>query len=70
MSAQLAEEHRELQELVARFVERELRRPEPRIIERGHRGEHPGLNLVRVIALIDELDLVAYDARLRRPCRT
>jgi acyl-CoA dehydrogenase len=43
MPAELAEEHHQLQELVAKFVDRELMPLEPRIIERDIRGEHPGL---------------------------
>ena len=43
MSAQLCEEHRQVQDLVARFVDKELMPLEPRIIEREIRGEHPTL---------------------------
>jgi len=43
MSTELCEEHRQLQDLVARFVDRELMPIEPRIIEREIRGEHPTL---------------------------
>ena len=43
MTIHLAEEHRTLQELVARFVDEHLVPLEPRIIERDIRGEHPKL---------------------------
>lgn len=45
MSAELAEEYRQLQELVSKIVDRELTPLEPRIIDRNIRGEHPGLTL-------------------------
>src|SRR4051812_38185832 len=44
MFAELCEEHRQLQDLVARFVDKELMPLEPRIIEREIRGEHPTLS--------------------------
>jgi len=43
MSLDLSEEHRMLQDLVAKFVEKELMPLEPRIIEREMRGEHATL---------------------------
>ncbi|HEY4470216.1 MAG TPA: hypothetical protein VGN21_03525 [Stellaceae bacterium] len=45
MSAELAEEYRQLQELVSKVVDRELTPLEPRIIDREIRGEHPSLSL-------------------------
>src|SRR5215213_8868075 len=44
MFAELCEEHRQLQDLIARFVDRELMPLEPTIIEREIRGEHPTLS--------------------------
>jgi acyl-CoA dehydrogenase len=64
MCAELAEEHRQLQELVARFVERELMPLEPKIIERDIRGEHPELTpeeTAPVLAKCRELGLWALD---------
>src|SRR5215468_2374400 len=64
MSAELAEEHRQLQDLVARFVDRELMPLEPRIIERDIRSEHPGLTpeeAAPLLAKCQELGLWALD---------
>jgi len=64
MSVELAEEHRKLQELVARFVERELMPLEPRIIERDICGDHPGLTAEEAVPLFAkcrELGLWALD---------
>ena len=66
MSAELAEEHRQLQELVAKFVDRELMPLEPQIIQRDIRGEHPGLTpeeAVPLLAKCRELGLWALDCR-------
>ena len=43
MTGLLAEEHRMLQDLVARFVDEQLMPLEPKIIERDIKGEHPKL---------------------------
>jgi len=64
MSAQLCEEHLQVQDLVARFVDRELMQLEPRIIEREIRGEHPTLTAEEaapVLAKCRELGLWALD---------
>jgi len=64
MSAELCEEHRQLQDLVARFVDRELMPLEPRIIEREIRGEHPTLTpeeATPLLAKCRELGLWALD---------
>src|SRR5918911_5402945 len=64
MSAQLCEEHRQLQDLVARFVDRELMPLEPTIIEREIRGEHPTLSpdeAAPLLAKCRELGLWALD---------
>ena len=64
MSAELCEEHRQLQDLVARFVDRELMPLEPRIIEREIRGEHPTLSpdeAAPLLAKCRELGLWALD---------
>ena len=64
MSDELCEEHRQLQDLVARFVDRELMPLEPRIIEREIRGEHPTLSpdeAAPLLAKCRELGLWALD---------
>lgn len=64
MTAQLSEEHRQLQDLVARFVERELMPLEPRIVEREIRGELPVLTAEEAAPLLAkcrELGLWALD---------
>jgi len=64
MSVELCEEHRQLQDLVARFVDRELMPLEPRIIEREIRGEHPTLTpeeATPLLAKCRELGLWALD---------
>jgi hypothetical protein len=60
MCAELAEERRQLQELVARFVERELMPLEPRIIERDIQAAETTLSAGRSTD-----DLTAYDLYLR-----
>ena len=55
MFAELCEEHRQLQDLVARFVDRELMPLEPRIIEREIRGEHPTLSPEEAAPLLAEV---------------
>jgi alkylation response protein AidB-like acyl-CoA dehydrogenase len=64
MFAELCEEHRQLQDLVARFVDKELMPLEPRIIEREIRGEHPTLSpeeAAPLLAKCRELGLWALD---------
>ena len=64
MFAELCEEHRQLQDLVARFVDKELMPLEPRIIEREIRGEHPTLTpeeATPLLAKCRELGLWALD---------
>lgn len=64
MSQALPEEHRMLQDLVAKFVERELMPLEPRILERERRGEHAALTAEEETALLGkcrELGLWALD---------
>jgi len=64
MSFELSEEHRMLQDLVARFVDEELMPLEPRIIEREVRGEHPVLTAEEeapLLAKCKELGLWALD---------
>jgi len=61
----LAEEHRMLQDLVARFVDEQLIPLEPKIIERDIRGEHPKLadeEEAPLLAKCKELGLWALDA--------
>jgi hypothetical protein len=43
MTVHLAEEHRMLQNLIARFVDEHLIPLEPRVIERDNRGQYPKL---------------------------
>jgi acyl-CoA dehydrogenase len=65
MSLALAEEHRMLQDLVARFVDEQLMPLEPRIIEREIRGEHPKLTEAEeapLLAKCRQLGLWALDA--------
>src|SRR3954467_8600124 len=64
MFAELCEEHRQLQDLVARFVDKELMPLESRIIEREIRGEHPTLSpeeAAPLLAQCRELGLWALD---------
>lgn len=64
MSLELSEEHRMLQEVVAKFVDRELMPLEPRIIERELRGEHAHLipdEEAPLLAKCKELGLWALD---------
>src|SRR3954468_22273406 len=64
MFTELCEEHRQLQDLVARFVDKELMPLEPRIIEREIRGEHPTLSpeeAAPLLAKCQELGLWALD---------
>src|SRR3954468_15537154 len=64
MFTELCEEHRQLQDLVARFVDKELMPLEPRIIEREIRGEHPTLSpeeTAPLLARCRELGLWALD---------
>src|SRR3954465_10994 len=64
MFAELCEEHHQLQDLVARFVDRELMPLEPRIIERDIRGEHLALTpeeAAPLLAKCRELGLWALD---------
>ena len=61
----LAEEHRMLQDLVARFVDEQLIPLEPKIIERDIRGEHPKLadeEEAPLLAKCKDLGLWALDA--------
>ena len=63
MSVELCEEHRQLQDLVARFVDRELMPLEPRIIERESAAStdpHPG-RATPLLAKCRELGLWALD---------
>ncbi len=63
--AELAEEHRMLQDLVAKFVAEHLMPLEPRIIEREIRGEHPKLTAEEeapLLAKCKELGLWALDS--------
>lgn len=65
MSLALAEEHVMLQDLVARFVDKELMPLEHKIIEREIRGEHPKLTEneeAPLLAKCKELGLWALDA--------
>jgi alkylation response protein AidB-like acyl-CoA dehydrogenase len=65
MSVEMPEEHRMLQELVARFVEEELIPLEPNIIAREMAGEHPILNDLeegQILAKCKELGLWGLDA--------
>lgn len=67
MTVHLAEEHRMLQELVARFVDEHLVPLEPKIIERDIRGQHPKLTEEEeapLLAKCKELGLWALDAPL------
>lgn len=64
MSQSLLEEHRMLQDLVAKFVERELMPLEPRVLERERRGEQVLLTAEEEAALLAkcrELGLWALD---------
>lgn len=64
MSIELSEEHRMLQDLVERFVERELMPLEPRILERDMRGQHARLTPEEeapLLAKCKELGLWALD---------
>src|SRR3954452_3383971 len=64
MFAELCEEHRQMQDLVARFVDRELMPLEPRIIERDIRGENLALTPEEAAPLLGkcrELGLWALD---------
>jgi len=64
MSQALPEEHRMLQDLVAKFVERELMPLEPRILERERRGGHAALTAEEETAPLGkcrELGLWALD---------
>lgn len=64
MTVPLAEEHRMLQDLVARFVDEQLIPLEPKIIERDIRGEHPKLaneEEAPLLAKCKELGLWALD---------
>ena len=64
MPVELAEEHRMLQDLVARFVDEELMPLEPRIIEREIRGERQKLTAEEeapLLAKCKELGLWALD---------
>jgi acyl-CoA dehydrogenase len=64
MSADLAEEHRMLQDLVARFVDEELMPLEPKIIEREIKGERQKLTKAEeapLLAKCKELGLWALD---------
>lgn len=65
MPAELLEEHRMIQDLVARFVDDELMPLEPKIIEREIRGEVPKLSPEEeapLLAKCKELGLWALDA--------
>jgi acyl-CoA dehydrogenase len=65
MTVALAEEHRMLQDLVARFVDEQLIPLEPKIIERDIRGEPPKLTdeeEAPLLAKCKELGLWALDA--------
>jgi acyl-CoA dehydrogenase len=65
MPLELLEEHRMLQDLVARFVDEHLMPLEPRIIERDIRGEQPKLSEAEeapLLARCKELGLFALDA--------
>jgi len=65
MTVHLAEEHRMLQDLVARFVDEQLIPLEPKIIERDIRGEPPKLaeeEEAPLLAKCKELGLWALDA--------
>jgi acyl-CoA dehydrogenase len=65
MTVHLAEEHRMLQDLVARFVDEQLVPLEPKIIERDIRGEPPKLTEEEeapLLAKCKELGLWALDA--------
>ena len=65
MTVPLAEEHRMLQDLVARFVDEQLIPLEPKIIERDIRGEPPKLaeeEEAPLLAKCKELGLWALDA--------
>src|SRR5262249_20075851 len=65
MTVHLAEEHRMLQDLVARFVDEQLVPLEPKIIERDIRGEPPNLTeeeAAPLLAKCKELGLWALDA--------
>jgi acyl-CoA dehydrogenase len=65
MTVHLAEEHRMLQDLVARFVDEQLIPLEPKIIERDIRGELPKLaeeEEAPLLAKCKELGLWALDA--------
>ena len=64
MSLHLTDEHRMLQDLVARFVDEQLMPLEPRIIEREIRGEQPKLTKAEeapLLAKCKELGLWALD---------
>jgi len=64
MTFPLAEEHRMLQDLVARFVDEQLIPLEPKVIERDIRGEHPKLTdeeEAPLLAKCKELGLWALD---------
>jgi acyl-CoA dehydrogenase len=64
MTVLLAEEHRMLQDLVARFVDEQLMPIEPKIIERDIKGEHPKLTdeeEAPLLAKCKELGLWALD---------
>ena len=64
MTVSLAEEHRMLQDLVARFVDEQLIPLEPKVIERDIRGEHPKLTdeeEAPLLAKCKELGLWALD---------
>jgi acyl-CoA dehydrogenase len=64
MTGLLAEEHRMLQDLVARFVDEQLMPLEPKIIERDIKGEHPKLTdeeEAPLLAKCKELGLWALD---------
>jgi alkylation response protein AidB-like acyl-CoA dehydrogenase len=65
MTVHLAEEHRMLQDLIARFVDEQLLPLEPKIIERDIRGEQPKLTEEEeapLLAKCKELGLWALDA--------
>src|SRR3984885_9105306 len=64
MSVELSEEHRMLQDLVEKFVNKELMPLEPTIIERDMRGEHVILTAEEeapLLAKCRELGLWALD---------
>jgi acyl-CoA dehydrogenase len=64
VSPDISEEHRMLQDLVARFVERELMPLEPKILARDMRGEHARLTAEEeapLLAKCRELGLWALD---------